>query len=144
MGKHLRINLGLVFSVVLGLGFTLCSGFASAALHFTSPILREANKLVDIDPAQTDAIVSNYLDNRKLTKHTSEHNPSTPRDDSDQRIRTPISSVHALIISAKSQFNLGSPRNALQTLEEATVMAQKYHLMFLELEIGILKPVCCG
>lgn len=140
MGKHLRFNMAFISGLMLGLAIICYSGLVLAnTTHFTSPILHDANKLVDIDPVQAQSIVTDYLENRQLINHSGEYKPSTPRDDGDQRIRTPINTINALIISAKAQFNIGATRNALQTLDEATALAKTHHLMFLELEVGILE-----
>lgn len=127
------------FWVVLGILASLCSGLASASTSFTSPLLLEADKLVEIEPAKALSITNDYLQNRKLAEPNDDRLPNLSRDDTDQRIRTPLSTVNALVIAAQAQFNLGNTRTALQSLEQAETMTKQYHLLFLELDVRILK-----
>ena len=130
------------FWPVLGLFASLLAGVYSMPLHavnFTSPLLVEADKLVNIEPQKASDIASDYLDNRKFIEQTDDRPSNLSRDDTDQRVRTPLSSVNALTILAQAQFNLGHVKNALERLDEAEAMTKQYRLLFLELDIRILK-----
>ncbi|MGR5093556.1 tetratricopeptide repeat protein [Vibrio maritimus] len=131
MGSRIWIVFALVCSVM--------SGMVNANTTFTSPILVEADKLVEIEPAKALEIANNYLTNRTFAEPNDDRLPKLARDDTDQRIRTPLSSVNALIIVAQAQFNLGDKQAALQTLQLAQAMTEKYQLLFLALDVRILK-----
>ncbi|MCW8345342.1 tetratricopeptide repeat protein [Vibrio sp. ZSDZ65] len=109
------------------------------AVNFTSPLLVEADKLVNIEPQKASDIASDYLDSRKFIEQTDDRPSNLSRDDTDQRVRTPLSSVNALTILAQAQFNLGHVKDALERLDEAEAMTKQYRLLFLELDIRILK-----
>ncbi|WP_390902887.1 tetratricopeptide repeat protein [Vibrio qingdaonensis] len=130
------------FWPVLGLFASLLAGVYSMPLHavnFTSPLLVEADKLVNIEPQKASDIASDYLDSRKFIEQTDDRPSNLSRDDTDQRVRTPLSSVNALTILAQAQFNLGHVKDALERLDEAEAMTKQYRLLFLELDIRILK-----
>ncbi|MCL9773271.1 tetratricopeptide repeat protein [Vibrio sp. S4B1] len=109
------------------------------AANFTSPLLVEADKLVEIEPQKASDIALDYLNGRKLIEHNEERPSNLSRDETDQRVRTPLSSVNALTILAQAQFNLGHLNHALERLDEAEAMTKQYRLLFLELDIRILK-----
>ncbi|MGF1747507.1 tetratricopeptide repeat protein [Vibrio cionasavignyae] len=109
------------------------------AVNFTSPLLVEADKLVEIEPQKASDIASDYLNSRKFIEQTDDRPSNLSRDDTDQRVRTPLSSVNALTILAQAQFNLGHIKSALKRLDEAEAMTKQYRLLFLELDIRILK-----
>ncbi|MGV2987471.1 tetratricopeptide repeat protein [Vibrio sp. E150_011] len=130
------------FWPVLGLVVSLFAGVYSMPLHalnFTSPLLVEADKLVEIEPAKASEIASNYLESRKFIEQHDDRPSNLSRDDTDQRVRTPLSSVNALTILAQAQFNLGHMKSALEHLADAEAMTKKYRLLFLELDVRILK-----
>ncbi|WP_428750496.1 MULTISPECIES: tetratricopeptide repeat protein [Vibrio] len=130
------------FWPVLGLFASLFAGVYSMPLHavnFTSPLLVEADKLVEIEPQKASDIASDYLNSRKFIEQTDDRPSNLSRDDTDQRVRTPLSSVNALTILAQAQFNLGHIKSALKRLDEAEAMTKQYRLLFLELDIRILK-----
>lgn len=125
--------------MILTLLFALVAGGAQANTSFTSPILLEADKLVDIEPSKALDIANNYLTSRTFAEPNDDRLPKLTRDDTDQRIRTPLSSVNALLIIAKAQFNLGDSQAALQSLLLAESMTKKYQLLFLALDVRILE-----
>lgn len=132
--------MGSKFWVVLGVFAALLSHLvlANASSSFTSPILVEADKWVEIEPSKALEIANDYLTNRSLSEPNDDRLPNLSRDDTDQRIRTPISTVHALIIASQAEFNLGRVREALQGLDKAEAITKQYHLLFLELDVRIL------
>ncbi|MGR5362308.1 tetratricopeptide repeat protein [Vibrio mediterranei] len=131
--------MGSKFWVVLGIFAALLSSVANATSSFTSPLLVEADKLVEIEPSKALEIATDYLTNRSFAEPNDDRLPNLSRDDTDQRIRTPLSSVNALTIASQAQFNLGRVREALQGLDKAESMTKQYHLLFLELDVRILK-----
>ncbi|GMQ47452.1 tetratricopeptide repeat protein [Vibrio sp. 10N] len=124
---------------VLALLCSLYAGVVHANTSFTSPILLEADKLVNIEPAKSLEIANRYLTDRTFAEPNDDRLPKLTRDDTDQRIRTPLSSVNALLIIAQAQFNLGDSQAALQSLLLAESMTEKYQLLFLALDVRILK-----
>ncbi len=119
----------------------LVSAFSvvAAPSDFTSPALIEAHKLVHIEPNQAKKIASDYLSQRVFSEQKDERMSNLSRDDNDQRVRTPVSTVNALSILANAHFNLGNTREALASLEQANDIAKQYQLLFLELDVRILK-----
>ena len=61
------------------------------------------------------------------------------RDESDSRIRTPGSSVDALKILAKAEFQLHNMDAALAALKLAEELTQHYQLPYLATDVQILK-----
>ncbi|MCW8333393.1 tetratricopeptide repeat protein [Vibrio sp. SCSIO 43135] len=111
----------------------------SYATIYSSPMLNEANNLVDIVPLQAKALATNYLTQRELTTR-GEKSPSTiSRDEADSRNRTPSSSIDALKILAQAEFNLNNARAANMHLEEAERLATTHQLPYLGLSVQILK-----
>ena len=61
------------------------------------------------------------------------------RDDSDTRFRTPSSTIDALKILARAEFNLGNPKEAQRYIEQAKTLTDKYNLPYLSLELSLLE-----
>ena len=102
----------LRLSRLLALLIFLLPALVSASTVYSSAMLSEADSLVNIVPKQSKILASNYLTQRKLMAQ-SEKGPSTmSRDDSDTRFRTPSSTIDALKILARAEFNLGNPKEA--------------------------------
>lgn len=116
----------------------LCSHFAVATVY-SSAMLSEANSVVDIVPKQAKQLASDYLSQRILSDKTEKSPSSISRDEVDSRTRTPGSSIDALRILARAEFNLGSQRAALKHLEEATRLANRYNLPYLLLDIKLIE-----
>lgn len=121
------------------LGLTLlCFATWSQATIYSSPTLNEANGLVEISPKQAKALATDYLAQRKLADKVEKTPSSISRDETDSRVRTPGSTIDAMKIIAKAQYQLGFPHMAFQVLEEARKLAQQYQLAFLELDVDTL------
>lgn len=115
------------------------SGWATASTIYSSPMLNEANNLVDIVPKQAKNLATNYLTQRRLADKAEKTPSSISRDETDSRIRTPGASIDALNILAKAEFNLGDQPAALQALTQAEELSRVYRLPYLSLEVQILK-----
>ena len=111
------------------------SGWATASTIYSSPMLNEANNLVDIVPKQAKNLATNYLTQRRLADKAEKTPSSISRDETDSRIRTPGASIDALNILAKAEFNLGDQPAALQALTQAEELSRVYRLPYLSLEV---------
>ncbi|MDR9830132.1 tetratricopeptide repeat protein [Vibrio sp. FNV 38] len=103
---------------------------------YSSPILREAESLVDIIPLQSRELTKNFLSQRRLT---TEANTNMVNRDGNTDTRSPISSVEALKILAKAEFNLGNYHASNQNLEEAIAITGNYSLPFLNIDVRLLQ-----
>ncbi|MFA0412833.1 tetratricopeptide repeat protein [Vibrio renipiscarius] len=115
------------------------SPLAFAAPVYTSPILNEANSLVDIVPKQARRLASDYLAQRTLTDHSDKSPSSISRDEADNRFRSPGATIDALKILADAEFNLGHPSLALLHLEDAKALTTQYKLPYLGLDVELHK-----
>lgn len=116
----------------------LFSGMAQAVIY-SSPILNEAEGLIEISPRQAKQLSQDYLTQRKLADQA-EKNPSTiARDETDSRVRTPGTSIEALKILTQTEFNLGEYDNAFGHIAEAISLARRYQLPYLELDAKIVQ-----
>ncbi|WP_394247926.1 tetratricopeptide repeat protein [Vibrio profundi] len=119
----------------------LCLTISAAvnATVYSSTLLNEANKLIEIDPSQSKQIATSYLNQRKLTDQSEKSPTAISREDADNSIRTPGGSIDAYKILARAEYNLGNVRSAIQTLALADKLAKKYQLPYLELDVQILQ-----
>ena len=122
----------------LGALVLLLTTHVATATVYSSTMLSEANSLVDIVPKQSKQLASNYLAQRTLSDQTEQSPSSVSRDESDSRTRSPGSSIDALRILARAEFNLGNQHIALQHIAEAKGLATKYNLPFLKLDLQLL------
>lgn len=121
----------------LGLALLSFSTWTYATIY-SSPTLNEADGLIEISPAQAKALATEYLSQRKLADKAETSPTTISRDETDSRVRTPGSTIDALKILAKAEFNLGYQQTAFKLLDEAQELAEKYQLPYLELEVEIL------
>lgn len=106
----------------------------------TSAILDEANKLVEIVPEQSKTAAQKFLAARTLTVNNNDQVQShTSRDEADNSLRTPNTSIVALEIIAKAKHLLGDDRGAITTIDQAEVLAKTYKLQYLQLNVKLLK-----
>jgi len=105
---------------------------------YTSPVLNEAAKLVEIDPKKSKLIAEKFLTQRKLTENSAKGPTSLPREDTDSTLRTPNSTIDAFHVLARSEFLLGKPNQALHHLENASQLAEQYQLPFIQQETKLL------
>ncbi|PWI34482.1 hypothetical protein DI392_05065 [Vibrio albus] len=103
----------------------------------TSPILDEAEKLVDIAPARAKQITQNYLSARKLVSDSQEISAS--RENAEKTIRTPNTTVIALQVLARSRLALKDARGALNAIDEAVSVAQHHTLSYARLQSQMIK-----
>lgn len=108
------------------------------AAVYASPQLNEAHGLLEISPIQAKNLVEEYLEQRKLADKTEKTPSNISRDETDNRIRTPSSSIDALKILATAEFVLGNTQTAFDTLNEAKQLAQEHQLPYLALDLDIM------
>lgn len=111
--------------------------FRSWAEIPASPVLDEAEKLIEIAPARARQITQNYLSARKLVSDSQEI--SVSRENAEKTIRTPNSTVNALQVLAKSRLALNDARGALNAIDEAITVAQHHTLDYARLQSQIIK-----
>ncbi|OEF04406.1 tetratricopeptide repeat protein [Vibrio genomosp. F10] len=108
------------------------------ATIYSSPTLNEANSLLGIMPAQSKVLTSNYLNQRKLITDQNDNPSAMNRDESDNTIRTPTSTVNALTILAQAEYNLGNTSVANKRLEEAEQLTNQHRLHYQNLSVKTL------
>ncbi|MGR5119668.1 tetratricopeptide repeat protein [Vibrio astriarenae] len=128
---RLFTSLWSVFTLLLVL---VCH--SAKAEIYSSPLLREAEGLVDIIPQQSKDLTKNFLSQRRLTSET---NMNMVNRDGSADTRSPNSSVEALKILAQAEFNLGNYHASNQYLNEAIELTQQYTLPFLNIDVRILQ-----
>lgn len=115
----------------------LVSSWAQATIY-SSPMLNEANSLVEISPLQAKKMAQQYLDDRHLADKLEKHPATIARDEADSRTRTPGSTVDAMMILAQALDNLGEHEQAQLVLHDAKMLTQQYQLPYLLLDVQIL------
>ncbi|MBD1555947.1 tetratricopeptide repeat protein [Vibrio sp. S9_S30] len=123
---------GLLFAILL-------QSQTALAKLYTSPVLNEAANLVEVDPKKSKKIATKFLSQRKLTDASPKGPSAIPREETDNSLRTPSSSIDALQILAKVEISLGDPRNAFLHLENAERLANNYDLPLIALETLLLR-----
>ncbi|MBW3694314.1 tetratricopeptide repeat protein [Vibrio sp. T187] len=123
---------------LIGLIYLTLSAAVNATVY-SSTLLNEANKLIEIDPNRSKHIAANYLNQRTLSDQREKSPTAISREETDNSIRTPSGSIDAYKILAQAEYNLGNTRTAIQTLAAAEKLAKKYQLPYLSLDIQILK-----
>ncbi|WP_070962781.1 tetratricopeptide repeat protein [Vibrio sonorensis] len=116
----------------------ICQSALADHKVYSSPILNEANNLVDIVPQQSRQLATNFLTQRRLSEQTEKSPSSISRDEADARIRTPGGTIDAMRILAQAEFNLGNQIIALTQLENAAQLAEKHQLPYLKMEVQLL------
>ncbi|CAM3600153.1 tetratricopeptide repeat protein [Vibrio aerogenes] len=124
-------------TLFLLLSTLLC--YSTSASGYSSPTLNEASLLLDIDPREAQSLVTAFLTQRRLID-TTEKTPSTiTRDETEHKIRTPGASVEALGILAQAQSHLGHQTQAMDYIRQAKVLANKYQLIYLDIDVRLLE-----
>ncbi|MGL6261054.1 tetratricopeptide repeat protein [Vibrio sp. WXL103] len=129
IGHSIRSLLGLM-ALLLAI-----TAYPVAAEIYSTPLLREAEGLVDIIPQQSKEITSNYLANRRLKVET---NTNMTNRDGNADTRSPTTSVEALKILAKAEFNLANYTDANLRLEEAIALTEAHNLPLLNIDTRVL------
>ncbi|MGL4224541.1 MAG: tetratricopeptide repeat protein [Vibrio sp.] len=114
----------------------LATGLQAAI--YTSPMLNEADGLVEISPLQAKKIAQQYLNERHLAEKIENHPAAIARDEPDSRMRTPSSSVDAMMILAQALDNLADHPSAQLILIDAQALTEQYQLPYLRLEVQLL------
>lgn len=115
----------------------VCLPTVTKAAMYAIPALNEAHSLVDISPTQAQALIKEYLQQRKLADKAEKTPSNVSREETDHRLRTPTSSVEALKILANAELALGNPVAALTALSEAQQLTQEHQLHFLDVDIQL-------
>ncbi|WP_117233561.1 tetratricopeptide repeat protein [Vibrio maerlii] len=111
----------------------------SMAKVFSSPILEEANQLVEIEPLRAKTITENYLSKRKLLGRNTSNQSAVTSEERDTDVRTPNATIDALVILARSKFETGDMRGAIHHLDKAQLLANEYKLNYLSLEVELTR-----
>lgn len=115
----------------------LISSWVQATIY-SSPMLNEANGLVEISPLQARKMAQQYLNDRHLAEKQEKHPATIARDEAESRTRTPGSTVDAMMILAQALYNLGETEQAQSVLNEAKTLSERYQLPYLLLDVQIL------
>ncbi|MGY0617256.1 tetratricopeptide repeat protein [Vibrio sp. FJH11] len=112
-------------------------------LHATilsSALLNEAQQLAEIDPSKARQAATNYLMQRELIERSESDSPSAmSREETDRSIRTPSSTIEAFKIIAQANYTMGDVSAAIKNLNEAQVLAKKYELPYLNLDVKLIR-----
>lgn len=106
---------------------------------YSSVVLTEANNLVEVVPQRAKQLVTDYLNQRKLTDQSEQSPSASSRDNSEGQTRTPGSTIDALRILALAEYHLGNQHSALKKLSEASALAQSYNLPYLKLGVELVE-----
>jgi tetratricopeptide (TPR) repeat protein len=112
-------------------------GLVAHADIYTSAVLSEAKILLDISPAESRLLTTQYLSQRKLSERNETVPTSLPHE-TDETIRTPATSVEALEILAQAQFKLGNSEEAFLYLDRAAELCEQYQLSVLAFQVATL------
>ncbi len=102
-------------------------------------VLSQAQQLLEIDTPQAQKIARDYLTQRKLSARKEQNASALSREEADQNLRTPSSSVKAYMIIANAEFAQGQPTQAFISLQMAKKLAQTYELPYLLFDIQLVK-----
>ncbi|WBA09210.1 tetratricopeptide repeat protein [Salinivibrio kushneri] len=117
--------------LLVGLLFWLTSITAFASIH-SSPVLTNAEKLLETSPAQSLEISNRFLAQRRLTTGA---NRSHVNNDTDRSIRTPLHTVYAYLISARAYAYLDQPIEAKAALQKAYQVVDEYDLKHVNVQV---------
>ncbi|KJY83757.1 hypothetical protein TW81_06905 [Vibrio galatheae] len=106
---------------------------------YSSPVLSEANSLVNIVPQQAKQLATDYLAQRTLTDKSEKSPSAISRDEADTRTRTPGGTIDALRILARAEFNLGNKLEALHLIKDAKAIAKTYYLPYLLVDLKLIE-----
>lgn len=117
--------------LLVGLLFWLTSMAAFASIH-SSPVLTDAEKLLDTSPIQSLEISNRFLAQRRLTTGA---NRSHVNNDTDRSIRTPLHTVYAYLISARAYAHLEQPLESKAALQKAYQVVEEYDLKHTHVQV---------
>lgn len=126
------------FATIISLLFFSITVSAQVEISSSSKILVEAERLVEVVPEQSKQIAQKFLTSRTLT-NKKKNQSSNSRDEANNTLRTPNTSIDALHIIAKAMMILGDNKGAIDSIEQAEVLARSYQLPYVLLETQILK-----
>ncbi|SIO01274.1 lipopolysaccharide assembly protein LapB [Salinivibrio sp. ES.052] len=117
--------------LLVGLLFLITSMTAFASIH-SSPVLTNAEKLLETSPAQSLEISNRFLAQRRLTTGA---NRSHVNNDTDRSIRTPLHTVYAYLISARAYAHLDQPVESKAALQKAYQVVEEYDLKHTRVQV---------
>ncbi|WP_299020376.1 GGDEF domain-containing protein [uncultured Photobacterium sp.] len=117
--------------------FFLAASFNVNAKIYTTPILADANELLQTSPEQSLEITTSYLEQRRMSS-PKELSRVHVNDETDHTIRTPLNTINALQLKARAYSLLNQPEEALQTVQQAEQLAIKNELSFTILESRLI------
>ncbi|MDB1124628.1 tetratricopeptide repeat protein [Vibrio algarum] len=131
----------LLISIALwGAATTTLYSTGVFADEITSTVLEEAEKVIEIVPERSKKIAQQFLTARTLAdKKQGQSQNHTSRDEAENTVRTPSTSIKALQIIAKAKYILGDSRGSLISVEQAENLARTYNLPHQIVKVQILK-----
>lgn len=105
-----------------------------------APLLSDAENLVEVAPNQALDVAQRFLSSRKLVSEENAQGLKTMgRDENDNNLRTPRSSIDALLIISKARLVMRDTHSALNMAEKAEALAAQHQLLAKRIEAGIFK-----
>ena len=117
--------------------FLLATTFTAHAKIYTTPILADANDLLQTSPDKSLAMTESYLAHRHMSSPT-ESSRVHVNDETDHTIRTPLNTINALQIQARAYSLLNQPENAIRAIKQAEQLAADNDLSFTTFETRLI------
>ncbi len=115
----------------------LATSFTANAKIYTTPILADANELLQTRPDKSLEMTTRYLEQRRLSD-PKELSRVHVNDETDHTIRTPLNTINALQIKARAFSLLNQPEEAISTVKTAERLATENDLSFTTLETRLI------
>ncbi|MCW8331318.1 tetratricopeptide repeat protein [Photobacterium sp. SDRW27] len=115
----------------------LATSFTVNAKIYTTPILADANDLLQTSPDKSLEMTQRYLEQRRLS-NPQELSRVHVNDETDHTIRTPLNTINALQIKARAYSLLNQPEAAIKTVKEAEKLAKDNNLSFTTFETRLI------
>ncbi|OLQ79484.1 hypothetical protein BIT28_17435 [Photobacterium proteolyticum] len=122
---------------LVGLLVILATSFTANAKIYTTPILADANELLQTSPDKSLEMTTRYLDQRRLSD-PKELSRVHVNDETDHTVRTPLNTINALQIQARAFSLLNLPEEAINTVKKAEKLAAENDLSFTTLETRLI------
>ncbi|MEH6532597.1 MAG: GGDEF domain-containing protein [Photobacterium frigidiphilum] len=115
----------------------LIASFSASAKIYTTPILADANELLQTSPEKSLEISDRYIKQRRLTEKKGASRVHA-NDETDHTVRTPLNTINALQIKAQAYSLLRDSEQALNTIKLAKKLAVENGLTYTILETRLL------
>ncbi|WP_087023529.1 tetratricopeptide repeat protein [Thaumasiovibrio subtropicus] len=116
-----------------------CLSFSLHARIYSVPALAEANDYVDTNPQEAIRLTQKYVHQARRQSMDENREPFRSSDDRDLTLRSPVNVIQAMHIKARAESNLERSYAALNTLEQALILAQQYELLMAGIETELLQ-----